>query len=80
MIGDKSQNAVADFLNAPLGEADEFDVVVIQPFRIALAKGLAVHREIIAHQSASVTGVFTAQQMIHPSWSCCFDEKPTCLV
>src|SRR6202035_2659221 len=42
VVGDEADYAFAVLLDLPLREADELDVVVLQPFRIALAEPLAV--------------------------------------
>ena len=40
MVGDDPDNAFLNRIHLELGEADELDVVVVEPFRIALAKRL----------------------------------------
>ena len=66
VVGDEGQHPVAGALDAPLGKADELDVVVVQPFGVALAQRLAVHSEVIAGERAVVAGVGAAQQVLHP--------------
>lgn len=47
MIGDEAEHAFARAVDAPLGKADEFDVVIIEPFGIAFTKRFAVAHKII---------------------------------
>jgi len=43
VIGDHSHNTVTRLLDFPLGEAQKFDVIILQPFRIFFTEWLVVH-------------------------------------
>ena len=50
MIRDQSNNTLASLLNLPLGEPNEFDVIILQPFRIFLAQGFSVYGFVVVDQ------------------------------
>ena len=66
VVGDKGQHAVAGALDAPLRKADELDVVVVEPFGVALGKFLAIHRKVVARGAAALAAVHAAQQVGNP--------------
>ena len=65
VVGNKRENAMARLFNTPLGKTDEFNVVVVKSFRIALTQRLAIYFKIIFSFSIS-DGVKTAHQFLHP--------------
>ena len=58
VVGDEAQHALARALDPPLGEAEELDVIVVQPFRVPFAERFAVHPEI----AAGLVGAVPASQ------------------
>ena len=52
VVGDHADNAASGLLDFPLGVAQELDVVILQPLRVFLAQGLAVHLLVIVNQAA----------------------------
>src|SRR6266487_2217375 len=65
VVRDECENAIPSFLNTPLCKANELDIVVVEPFRIALSKRLPIDLKVIAYLPACFT-VFTMQQFADP--------------
>ena len=63
VIGDETEHAFAGALDPPLRETDEFDVIVVQPFRVLFAQRFAIHMKITA---GPVRPVPTSQQSDDP--------------
>ena len=53
VVGDEAEHTLAGSLDAPLREADELHVVVVEPLWIALAQRLAIDREVATDGSPS---------------------------
>jgi len=60
VIGDEGQHAFAGLGDAPLPEADELHIIVLQPLGIALAERLAVHEVVIADEVADPVAAVAA--------------------
>ena len=52
VVGDHTDDAPPGLLNFPLGKTEEFDVVVLKPFRIFLTQRLAIYLFVSADQFA----------------------------
>ena len=52
MIADKSDNPAATLFNPPLGKANKFHIIILQPFWVTLAQRFAVYFIIIAGLTA----------------------------
>ena len=50
VIGDHAYDTLPSLLNLPLGKTKKLYVIVLQPFRIFLAEGLAIHLLVILNQ------------------------------
>ncbi len=65
VVADKRKDTVARAFDAPLREPDELHVIVVQPFRIALAQRFAVHFKITGRSSIGRT-VRPAEEIGNP--------------
>ena len=63
VVGDEAEDALTGLRNAPVGEAHKPHIIVIQPFRVALAEGRAIHGKIIGDRAPIVTAV---EQFFNP--------------
>ncbi|HPL69495.1 MAG TPA: hypothetical protein PLR56_04840, partial [Brevefilum sp.] len=61
MVGDHRHDALAGFVDLPLGKAQELDVIILQPFWIFLTQRFAVHR-VIALRAVNIG----FQQLLRP--------------